>query len=220
MKKPVVVPALLSVDRMSFRARGGPVFTDLSLTLPAAGLGVVCGPSGSGRTSVLLAVTGRMQGVQGSGRLARLDLVSDTRAVRQRTALARISDLVDLEPQLTVAESLVERSLTEGVAAVAAERALTGAETRLGCLFPRTSLVAELTQLDRGRLALALACVRRSDLIVFDDVDHDLDPGDQRRLFAALTAVTEAGTAVLASTTSTETIPAHATVIPLPHQKS
>lgn len=217
--RPTEPPSLLRVDRLSLQTKNGPVFTDLSFTVPPSGLGVVCGPSGSGRTSVLLATSGRMQGLTGSGRLARLDLLGEARAVRRRTAVARISDLVDLEPQLTVEESLVERSLTEGVSAAAAERALVVAEARLDCRFPRTRLVADLAQLDRGRLALALACVRAADLIVFDDVDHDLDPDDQRLLYAALTATAEAGPAVLASTTTALTIPGHATVISLPDRK-
>jgi ABC-2 type transport system ATP-binding protein len=212
-------PALLLLDGLTLTDRRGCVFAPVSLELAAGALGVVCGRSRTGRSSVLLAATGRIGGLGGAGRLGQLDLSTRAAAVRKRTAVARIADLVDLEGQLSVEESIVERGLTEGVAVRAAEDAVALMEALLDCTFPRRRLVADLSRLDRGRLALALACVRPAELIAFDDVDHDLDPADQARLYAALSAVARTGPAVLASTTDLGPIPDHAVVVTLNPQE-
>lgn len=206
----------VQVDRLALSGSRGTVFAPVSFALGAGQLGVVCGRSGSGRSSLLLAVGGRMRGLTGTGRVAGQDLVTRARAVRSATAVARIASLVDVEPQLTVAESITERSLTEGVSAAAAERAVARAEELLDGAFPRSALVGELSRLDRGRFALALARVRPAQVILFDDVDRDLDPAQQRLLFAALNAVADAGPAVLASTVNPETVPASAHTVHLP----
>ena len=213
-------PPLLTLDRLALNGSRGAVFTPVTAALAAGALGVVCGPSGSGRSCLLLAATGRMTGLEGSGRLGRFDLIRQAAAVRQRTAVARIAGMVDLEPQLTVDESIVERSLTEGVSSRTAEVAVRTTEALLDVEFRRSVLVADLSRLDQGRLGLALACVRPADLIVFDDVDHDLDPSDQRLLYAALAAVAASGPAVLASTTDPEPVPDHATLVTLSPQES
>ena len=75
--------------------------------------------------------------------------------------------------------------------------------------------MVDLDAVDRARLTLALARVRLADLLVFDDVDHDLEPSDQQQLYAAMSACCASGTAVLASTTDPNAIPPHAVVVSL-----
>lgn len=212
---PTPPPPLLRVSHLGLTSQHGPVFSDVSFALAPHTLGVVHGHSGSGRSSLLLAAAGRMRGLTGHGSCAGHDLLRASAAIRSRTAVARLADLVDLEPQLTVQESLVERSLTEGISASAAESALTAIESLFGLAFPRRVLIEDLSRLDRGRLALALAALRPAELIIFDDVDRDLDPTDQGQLYAAMTIIAATGCAVLASTTTAQAIPNAATVVAL-----
>lgn len=214
-RPPTPPPPLLRVRHLGLASKHAPVFSDVSFDLAPHTLGVVQGASGSGRSSLLLATAGRMRDLTGHGTCAGHDLVRASAAIRSRTAVARLADLVDLEPQLTVGESLVERSLTEGISTPAAESALTAIEGLFGVTFPRRALVEDLSRLDRGRLALALAALRPAELIIFDDVDRDLDPTDQHQLYAAMLLIAATGCAVLASTTTAETIPSAATVVAL-----
>jgi ABC-2 type transport system ATP-binding protein len=210
----------LDLQDLALAGPRGPVFGPVSLVLEPGQLGVVRGRAGSGRSALLLAASGRLAVGTRRGRLVGRDLRTHARQARQHAAVARIAGLVDLEPQLTVSESVVERSLTEGVSAVRAERALAECEELWSCQFPRDALVADLDALDRARLTLALARVRLADLLVFDDVDHDHEPSDQRRLYAAMSACCASGTAVLASTTDPAAIPPHAVVVSLDPEPS
>jgi ABC-type multidrug transport system ATPase subunit len=60
-----------------------------------------------------------------------------------------------------------------------------------------------------------LATVRPAELIIVDDVDRNLDPEQQARLWAVLDALTEDHLTVVASTVHPETVPARAQMITL-----
>ena len=195
----------------------GPVFTDVSLAVEPARLTVVVGPGGSGRSSLLLALCGRMRGTTGTIRAQGRPVASgrELRALRSRTAVARIAALVQPEPRLTVARSVVERALLDGVRPAAAEDAFAVAEGLLDVRLDRDALVERLPAYDRTALAVALACVRPADLVVLDDLDADLDLADQLRFADALVRLAASGPAVLASTTERASVPADAVLVTL-----
>ncbi|MGI3779694.1 MAG: ATP-binding cassette domain-containing protein, partial [Janthinobacterium lividum] len=60
--------AVVEVDHLSLVGPEGPVFTDVSLAVETGRLTVVVGPGGSGRSSLLLALCGRMRGCTGTVR--------------------------------------------------------------------------------------------------------------------------------------------------------
>ena len=195
----------------------GPVLTDVSLTVEPTRLTVVVGPGGSGRSSLLLALCGRMRGTTGTllaqGRPVRTG--RDLRALRRRSSVARIATLVLPEARLTVAQSVVERALLDGVRPAAAERAFAAAEDLLRAPLHRATLTERLTAYEQSVLAVALALVRPAELLVVDDVDADLGLEDQRRLLDALVRVAAAGPAVVATTTEPSPVPADAVLVTL-----
>lgn len=195
----------------------GPVFTDVSFVVPPARLTVLVGPGGSGRSSLLLALCGRMRGCTGTVRWQDRPVRSgrDLRALRRGTSVARISTLVAPEAQLTVAESVVEHALLDGVRTAAADQAFAAAEDLLDVHLDRNTLAERLTAYDRTVLAVALALVRPADLVVLDDLDADLDLADQRRLTDALVRLAGSGVAVLASTTEPASVPPDAALVTL-----
>jgi ABC-type Na+ transport system ATPase subunit NatA len=132
--------------------------------------------------------------------------------------VARISTFVLPEARLTVAESIVERALVDGVRPAEGERAFAAAEDLLETHLDRSTLAERLTAYERSVLAVALALVRPADLVVVDDVDTDLDVDDQRRLLDALVRVAAAGpagAAVLASSTEPAAVPHDAALVTL-----
>ena len=197
---------VVEAQRLSLAGPEGPVFTDVSLAVEAGRATVLVGPSGSGRSSLLLALCGRMRGTTGTLRTHGHDVRSgrDLRALRRTTSVARIAAFVLPEPRLSVAESIAERALLDGVRPAAGERAFAAAEELLEVHLDRSALVEQLVAYDRAALALGLARVRPADLVVLDDLDDDLDLTDQRRLVAGLVRLAGSGPAapaVLATTT-------------------
>lgn len=206
---------LLEAQDLRLVTRRGPVLAGLDLVIPRSDLTVVSGPSGSGRSALLLAVCGRLRGVTGNLRLDGSPRPARARDLRARTSLARLGTLVQPEERLTVGESLLERALLDGARPAAALRSLATTEELLGVAFDHRQVVGELDSYRRTLLCVALALVRPADLVVLDDADAELDLTDQRRLFAGLERLATAGPAVLASTTEPAAVPAGATVVVL-----
>lgn len=73
----------------SVRGPRGPVFEGVDLDVPAGGLLAVHGPAGSGRTSLLLALAGRMRLSGGAVRVGGHVLPAEGRRVRRLVAVAR-----------------------------------------------------------------------------------------------------------------------------------
>ncbi len=199
---------LVVADGLSLRTKQGPVFADLHFTWPGLGPVAVTGPAGSGRSSVLLAVGGRMRGLTGRLSVAGIDAIRRPAEVRAITSVARIADLVRLESRLRVAECITERALIDAVAPQRAEVAFGRLESTLGVAFPRQALVDDLPALEQTVLAVVLATLRPARLVLLDDADARIDLADQHRLFEALrTICATLDTAIAFGTTETAALP-------------
>lgn len=101
----------IAVHSWSMSGKQGEVFDDVDLEIPAGGLAIVRGPAGSGKTSLLLSLAGRMRVTSGEGRLGELDIRKHARAVRGRVAVGHVDGLTDLENDFTVAQHVAERQI-------------------------------------------------------------------------------------------------------------
>ena len=185
---------------LSLVTREGPVYEGVDLAFRRGRLAAVVGRSGSGRSALLLTLAGRMRGWTGRCRVAGYDAATQTATLRDRSSLARISDLVDLEPRLTVAESITERALIDAMPLPRAGDRFEASCAALGGIdFPRTTLVGELTSLDQTLLAVALATLRPAELVFLDEAERRLDGEQRGRLMVGLLGLVESGTCVVIS---------------------
>lgn len=175
------------------------------------------GPSGSGRTCLLLALTGRMKPGEGHAMVGSLRLPKRMAAVRRISALAHVPGVTDLDPALTVGEHVRERALLQrrfdgslrGLLRPRTERA---AESRLRIdtaltaagLDPESlpkgsrTAVRDLDRLEALRLSLALALMGRPRLLGVDDTDLKLSDDERAEMWALLRSLTESGITVVA----------------------
>lgn len=98
-------------DGLGLKGPRGWAFRDVSVDAGPGALIALTGPSGSGRTCLLLALTGRMKPTEGRAVVGGLELPRRMAAVRRRSGLAHVAGVTDLEPALTVAEHLREQEL-------------------------------------------------------------------------------------------------------------
>lgn len=173
----------------------GPVFEGVDLDVPAGGLLAAHGPAGSGRTSLLLALAGRMRLSGGAVRVGGHVLPAEGRRVRAAVAIARAAPAVALEGRLRVKEVMAERRLTgEGVT----ERRIREAFEAVGIAPRATDLIEDLDPVEALLLATALALAERLGALVVDDVDDGLPPEAHDRAWQALDRVRDSGPTVLA----------------------
>ncbi|MEU2896625.1 ATP-binding cassette domain-containing protein [Streptomyces sp. NPDC001273] len=214
-------PLGLAVTAHDFGLRGprGWAFRGVRADAEPGSLIAVEGPSGSGRTCLLLALTGRMRPTEGAAAVGGLELPRHMAAVRRRSALAHVTGVTDLDPAFTVGEHLREQALLHRRFAGSFPRllprgrgertreekrrvdtALTAADLDLTALpkGPRTA-VRDLERVESLRLSLALALLWRPRLIAVDDADLKLSPAEREEIWALLRSVTHAGVTVLAA---------------------
>lgn len=209
--------APVSSERFGLKGPRGTVFEEITFSATAGTLIAITGPSGSGRTCLLLALTGRMKANQGHAKIDGHPLPKRLAAVRRISALGPVPGVNDLDPALTVTEQLRERVLLqrrfgssvrtllrprrERAAASRArlEAALEAAGLDLDTLprGGRTS-VRDLGRLESLRLSIALAMLGEPRLLAVDDLDLKLSEAERAEAWAMVRSLAEAGTTVLA----------------------
>ncbi|MFI7300351.1 ATP-binding cassette domain-containing protein [Streptomyces sp. NPDC050121] len=228
----------VTADGFGLRGPRGWAFRGIGVDAEPGSLIAIEGPSGSGRTSLLLALTGRMKATEGTATVGGARLPRQLAAVRRVAGLAHVAGVTDLEPALTVGEHLHERALLERrfggsvrellrPRAERATRAQLRIETALAAagLDPEETLpkgtrtaVRDLERLEALRLSVALALIGRPGLLGVDDVDLKLTSAEREEAWALLRSLAEAGTTVLAvcgeAPEGTVPIATHADAVP------
>ncbi|MGW0782616.1 ATP-binding cassette domain-containing protein [Streptomyces sp. NPDC002913] len=209
--------AALSAEDFGLKGPRGWAFRDVRFTAGPGSLVAVEGPSGSGRTCLLLALTGRMRATRGHAEVGGERLPGRLAAVRRFSALGPVPGVSELNPSFTVAEHLRERALLQrrfdssprallrsrarraSSARSLIDTALEAAELDPAALpkAERTS-VRDLERLEALRLSVALALMGRPKLLAVDDTDLKLSAADRSRAWELLRTLADGGTTVLA----------------------
>ncbi|MFF8874165.1 ATP-binding cassette domain-containing protein [Streptomyces massasporeus] len=204
-------------DGLGIKGPRGWAVRGISVDAEPGALIAVEGPSGSGRTCLLLGLTGRMKVSEGTAAVGAARLPKQMAAVRGISALAHVPGVTDLDPALTVAEHLRERALLQrrfgaslrgllrprGERAAEAGRRVEAALEAAGLDVealpkgPRTA-VRDLERLEALRLSVALALVGGPGLLGIDDTDLKLSDGERGEVWALLRSLADAGTTVVA----------------------
>jgi ABC-2 type transport system ATP-binding protein len=210
------------VDGMDVRAEGlglkGPrgwAFRGVTLDAEPGSLIAIEGPSGSGRTCLLLALTGRMKATEGVATVGGFTLPRHMARLRRVSAVANVAGVTDLEPALTVGEHLRERALLQSrfgdsLRDLLRPRAQRVHEARLRVDATLAAAGLDLETLPKGsrtavrdlerpqevRLSIALALLGRPGLLGVDDIDMKLSDAERSELWNLLRSLTRAGTTV------------------------
>ncbi|AWL88908.1 ATP-binding cassette domain-containing protein [Streptomyces globisporus] len=209
--------AAVSAEDFGLEGPRGRVFRNVTFSAEPGELVAIEGPSGSGRTCLLLALSGRMRTTEGHAEVGGLRLPKQAAAVRRIAALGPVPGVSELDPAFTVAEHLGERALLQGrygspLRALLRPRAerRAAAEARVdealeaAGLDPATlpksgrTSVRDLERLEALRLSVALALIGRPRLLAVDDTDLKLSDAGREQAWALLRSVADAGTTVLA----------------------
>lgn len=203
-------PPAVSATALRLDGKRGRIYGPVDLEIEPGSLNLLTGAAGSGKTSLLLTLTGRMRPNRGSDlEVLGRPLPCRAPAVQRRSAAVGVHGLDDLDEEVTVGAAVRER---EAWLAPWHRIVRTPNDTRLAELCapvfgddpaPRArQLVHELDEVANLRLRLALALLSRPELVVVDDVDslHDLD--SRRRLWDSLRSLSERGVTVIAAATT------------------
>lgn len=209
--------AAVRAEDFGLKGPRGWVFRGVGIDAPPGSLIAVEGPSGSGRTCLLLALTGRMKATEGHAETGGHPLPKRMAAVRRIAALGPVTGVNELDPALTVTEQLREGALLqrryEGpVRALLRPRAerRTSAKARIDTALAAAGLdpetlpkggrtsVRDLERLELVRLCVAIALLGSPRLLALDDLDLKLSDRERAEAWALLRLIAADGTTVLA----------------------
>jgi len=209
--------AAVTAEGLGLEGPRGWAFRHVTFSADPGSLIAVEGPSGTGRTCLLLALTGRMRPTEGEAATDGLALPRRAAAVRRVAALGPVPGVSELDPAFTVAEHLRERALLQrryggslrallrppGERAAAARARVDAALDAAGldlATLPKAerTAVRDLERPEALRLSVALALMGRPRLLAVDDTDLKLSDAERADVWGLLRSVAAAGTTVLA----------------------
>ncbi|WP_420121600.1 ABC transporter ATP-binding protein [Nakamurella sp.] len=193
-------PALVATG-LGLLGPSGWVFQNIDLTLRAASVAAVVGPSGTGRSSLLLALSGRLRATAGTLSVAGHSYRDKPSAVRQLTAIARVGAITVPEPVLTVREFVTQRCLLEDVGLPEGRTRFAAACDALQLQLDPAIPVGTLSGDKATLLAVAAACVRVSAVIMLDDLDRGVSGATQQLMLDALLRLAGTGPTIVVTTT-------------------
>ena len=192
---------VLEATGLGLLGKTGWVFQNIDLTLRPTSVAAIVGPSGTGRSSLLLALSGRLRPTAGSLSVAGHSYRDKPSSVRQLTAIARVGAVAYPEPALTVREYIAERCLLEDVNLPEGRTRFAAACDALQLQLDPSIQVGTLFGDQATLFAVAAACVRVSAVIVLDDVDRGVSAATQQLILDALIRLAMTGPTIIVTTT-------------------
>ncbi|MEP6573158.1 MAG: ABC transporter permease [Gemmatimonadota bacterium] len=177
--------AFTAVDDVSFTVAEGEIFGLL-------------GPNGAGKTTVMKVLTGLLLPTSGSCRVASLDVVTETEAIRRR--IGYMSQLFSLYADLTVGENI---AFFGGLYDVVGDRLAARRKWALemaGLTGQENRRTADLPLGWKQRLALGCAVLHEPAILFLDEPTSGVDPVSRRQFWDLIYSLAERGTTVIVST--------------------
>lgn len=207
---------VLHAHELESTGRKGRIFGPVDLDVRARQLCMVHGPLGSGKSALLLALTGRFRPLSGSLTIDGIDAIQHPLEAMQMTSVAQLGDYVRPEDRLTLAESVVERCFIDGFPRSQAAERVAAIEETVGFRIEQHVELETLTPIEKAVASVALAMIRPSRVVVIDDADMTVPHSQQSLLFSLLERLTALDDSVIvASVVDADLIPATAVSLSL-----
>lgn len=189
---------LLEVDGLGKRYDEVEALVGLSLRLDPGGCVALVGHNGSGKSTAIGCVGGRLQPTSGRVLVGGIDLVAERDPVAVRARMSLISDTPAFYPDLTVREHLEVVALAHGLGADTGDAVAELLED-LDLAHRADHLPQQLSAGMRQKAQLACGLIRPFDLLVLDEPAQYLDVDATAWLLDRLQQFKRAGVAILLS---------------------
>lgn len=198
----------INADSLELSASRGPVYGPLTFEI-GDGMSVLRGDVGSGRTSLLLTLAGRMKPGAGELTVGEHRLPHHLRAVQKITAVCGFAGIDDLEDSVTVGAALQERRawLSPWFSLV---RKLNDVDVAQVCRpvfgsepIPHAGTVIwDLSDTQKFLLRITLALMSGPEILFVDDLEQVRSRESRAVLWERLAHIAGGSTAVVVSATS------------------
>lgn len=189
---------LLEVDQLTKHYGDVAALTDLRLSLDRGGCVALVGHNGSGKSTAIGCVAGRLRPTSGRVLVDGTDIVAARDPVAARRTMSVIPDTAAFYPDLTVREHLEVVALAHGLGRDT-DDAVADVLDDLGLVERAGQLPQQLSAGLRQKAQLACGLVRPFDLLVLDEPAQYLDLDATAWLLARLRRARDEGVGILLS---------------------
>ncbi len=204
------VQSTIWADDLALTAKRGTVYGPVTLRI-GDGVTVLCGPAGSGRTSALLTLAGRMRQGSGTAEVLGHPLPGRARAVQKQTSIAGFDGIDSLEVSVSVGAAVRERQawLAPWWSFVSRPRnadfaALAGPVFGSVPLPAVDTTIWDLDEAQAMLLRVTLAMLSHPGILFVDQIEQLQSPDSRRIVWERLSAIAANGTAVVVAATAAE----------------
>lgn len=195
LPKEVSPPLEIAAQGLTLRTGRGTVYENVDLSLAAGCVAAIMGPSGSGRTALLLTLAGRMKPTAGSAVVCGFDLRREARRVRRVVGLGIFPGVNDLDDttsiQAQVKSELTLHRLPHDSQAVHRLLERFGVEAR-----PHDE-IGSLSRPDHILLGVGLGLLHGPRVLMVDDADLNLTVAERIKVWRTLRGLGDEGLTVL-----------------------
>lgn len=199
-------PVAVHARGLRLDGKRGRIYGPIDLDLPTGSLTVLTGRAGTGKTSLLLSLAGRMNPSAGELTVLGYELPRRSRSVQHRTSAMGIAGLDDLDEEVSVGACVRERQawlalpwkIVRSPNDATVERVCAAASGDLP-VPAAADIVHELPEASNLLLRIALALLSEPQLIVVDEIDQLHDLGERDLIWKRLEAIAASGVTVVAA---------------------
>ena len=204
------VQSTIWADDLALTAQRGTVYGPVTLRI-GEGVTVLCGPAGSGRTSALLTLAGRMRQGSGTAEVLGHSLPRRAKDVQKATSIAGFDGIDSLEVSVSVGAAVRERQawLAPWWSFVRRPRnaAFAALATPIFGDVPLPAVATTIWDLDEVQamlLRVTLAMLSQPGILFVDQIEQLQSPASRRAVWERLDAIAATGTAVVVAATAAE----------------
>ncbi len=155
-----------------FRRRRVQALADFTLQVPRGEILGIAGPNGAGKSTVLSILLGYLHPSSGSawidGRRPRMYV--------QQQGISYLTELVAIPPRWTTLSALRRMAAMSSLPARAARERVEYVINLLGLAEHRSKQIRQLSKGNLQRVGIAQALIVESEVVIFDEPTHGLDP--------------------------------------------
>lgn len=172
-------------------------FWDVSLKVEPHQIVAISGEHGSGKSALLLTLSGYMKFTSGMLKIADLDMPTDTRESRQYVGLGLFNGINEFYNTQTIEEVLMSELKLASASPLFREQYKNDVKNREALhqyaynvlaywkvLSPRETAIGDLTPCERMRLGIALALLKKPWILFVDGVETELTSEQSECLLA------------------------------------
>ncbi|EEH63582.1 hypothetical protein HMPREF0044_1183 [Gleimia coleocanis DSM 15436] len=182
---------LINAKALTLAGKTRPVFGPLSLSIPTGKLCLISGEQSSGKSSLLLALTGRFNGLEGELTINGIDATEHPLQVLEHTSVAQLGNYLTAEDRLTINEAIYDRAFIDNMSPRKAKQRFSELEELIGLKLNRNTQLNEYDLLTQRWVSVALAILRPAKVTILDDADQGLTPTQAAELYRILQNIAE-----------------------------